>query len=122
MFKMDDRTLRLQLKRPDSTIGEELAQYYNAIVPVGYKRFPSEQVGTGPYKLDSFSPGEQSVHVRNPNYWRSGQPFFDRVTIIDFRGSGGPGQSFVGGPGRCDNRCRLRVCGNDQGTFRPLGS
>jgi peptide/nickel transport system substrate-binding protein len=84
LIKMDDRTLRLKLKRPDSTIGDELAQYYNAIVPVGYKRFPSEQIGTGPYKLKSFTPGEQSVHVRNPNYWRAGEPYFDQVTIIDF--------------------------------------
>jgi peptide/nickel transport system substrate-binding protein len=84
MNKMDDRTVRLRLKSPDSTIGEELAQFYNAIVPVGYKRFPSEQIGTGPYKLKSFSPGQQSVHVRNPNYWRAGQPYFDQVAIIDF--------------------------------------
>ena len=29
-------------------------------------------------------PASQSVHDRNPNYWRSGQPYFDQVTIIDF--------------------------------------
>ncbi len=90
MTKMDDRTVRFKLTQADSTIGEQLGQYYNGIVPVGYKRYnandPSTQaqVGTGPYKLKSFTPGQQSVHERNPNYWRSGQPYFDTVTIIDF--------------------------------------
>ena len=82
--KMDDRTVRLKLKQPDSTIGDQLGQYYNGMVPAGYNRYPADQVGTGPYKLQSFTPGQQSVHVRNPNYWRSGQPYFDQVTVIDF--------------------------------------
>src|SRR4029077_6978708 len=25
-----------------------------------------------------------SIHNRNPNYWRSGQPYFDTVRVIDF--------------------------------------
>ncbi len=83
MTKVDARTVRLNLKRPDSTIPDQLGQYYNGIVPVGYTR-SGPQNGTGPYKVQSFNPGSQSVHVRNPNYWRSGQPYFDQVTIIDF--------------------------------------
>src|SRR4051794_26182818 len=81
--KMDNLTVRLHLKQPDSTIGDQLGQYYNGIVPDGYTR-KGEQIGTGPYKLKSFSAGQQSVHERNPNYWRSGQPYFDTVTVIDF--------------------------------------
>jgi peptide/nickel transport system substrate-binding protein len=81
--KMDDRTVRLNLKQADSTIGEQMGQYYNGIVPVGYTR-AGTQNGTGPYKVQSFTPGQQSVHVRNANYWRSGQPYFDQVTVIDF--------------------------------------
>ena len=81
--KMDDRTVRLNLKQADSTIGEQMGQYYNGMVPVGYTR-AGTQNGTGPYKVQSFTPGQQSVHVRNANYWRSGQPYFDQVTVIDF--------------------------------------
>ena len=81
--KKDNLTLTLNLKQPDSTIGDQLGQYYNGIVPVGYTR-TGTQNGTGPYKVQSFTPGTQSVHVRNPNYWRSGQPYFDQVTVIDF--------------------------------------
>src|ERR1700716_591920 len=81
--KVDDRTVRLNLKQADSTIGDQLGQYYNGIVPVGYTR-AGEQIGTGAYKVQSFTKGQQSVHVRNTSYWRSGLPYFDTVTIIDF--------------------------------------
>jgi peptide/nickel transport system substrate-binding protein len=88
MRKLDKRTVRLTLKQPDGTILDALGQYIAGIVPVGYspgaigKANPN--VGTGPYKLDSFTPGQQSTLSRNPNYWRSGQPYFDKVVIIDF--------------------------------------
>jgi peptide/nickel transport system substrate-binding protein len=95
--KDDDRTVRLKLKQPDSTIGDQLGQYYNGIVPTGYTR-KGDQVGTGPYKLQSFTPGQQSVHVRNPNYWRGGgQPYFDQVTVIDFPDTAAQFNALLGG-------------------------
>jgi peptide/nickel transport system substrate-binding protein len=88
MKKMDKRTVRLHLKNPDATILDALGQYVAGIVPAGYSPHAigkaKPNVGTGPYKLKSFTPGQQSVHVRNPNYWRHGQPYFDQVVIIDF--------------------------------------
>jgi peptide/nickel transport system substrate-binding protein len=87
MKKMDKRTVRATLKHPDGTILDGLAQYIAGIVPVGYSPNAIGQakpnIGTGPYKLQSFTPGQQSTHVRNPNYWRTGQPYFDKVVIID---------------------------------------
>jgi peptide/nickel transport system substrate-binding protein len=88
MKKLDKRTVRMTLKRPDATILDALGQYIANIVPAGYspkavgKANPN--IGTGPYVLKSFTPGQQSVHVRNPNYWRTGQPYFDEVVVIDF--------------------------------------
>ena len=39
-------------------------------------------VGTGPYILESWTPQEETVLVRNPDYW--GEPvFFDRVIIVN---------------------------------------
>jgi peptide/nickel transport system substrate-binding protein len=87
MKKLDKRTVRVNLKHADGTIVDGLAQYIAGIVPVGYSPNAIGQakpnVGTGPYKLQSFTPGQQSTHVRNPNYWRTGQPYFDKVVIID---------------------------------------
>jgi len=88
MKKLDKRTLRCTLKQADGTILDGLGQYIAGIVPVGYSPTAvgkaNPNIGTGPYKLQSFTPGQQSVHVRNPNYWRTGQPYFDKVVIIDF--------------------------------------
>ncbi|HEY8768424.1 MAG TPA: ABC transporter substrate-binding protein [Dehalococcoidia bacterium] len=85
---LDKRTARLMLTEPDGTILDSLTQYTVTMVPVGYgptgAGSANPNVGTGAYKLKSFTPGQQSVHVRNPNYWRHGQPYFDSVVIIDF--------------------------------------
>jgi peptide/nickel transport system substrate-binding protein len=88
--KMDANTVRIGLKQPDSTIPDQLGQYFNGIVPVGYERKGAlKWVGTGPYKIQSFTPGQQSVAVRNENYWRpaSDGPWFDQVTVTDFADS-----------------------------------
>jgi peptide/nickel transport system substrate-binding protein len=88
--KLDRRTCRLFLSRPDVTLMEAFAQYVQGVVPVGYSPKSVNKgkglgwVGTGPFKVRSFTPGRESVHVRNENYWRDGQPYFDQVRIINF--------------------------------------
>src|SRR5207342_2514251 len=57
--KVDNYTVQLPLLTPDSTVPQTLASYTFGIVPVGYEAFsgdPSTQIGTGPYKLKSFTP------------------------------------------------------------------
>jgi peptide/nickel transport system substrate-binding protein len=95
--KLDKYTVRLPLKTPDATVPQTLGSYTFNIVPVGYKAYPASQIGTGAYKLKSFAPGQQSVHERNPNYWRSGEPYFDTVTIIDFSDSTAQVNGLLGG-------------------------
>jgi peptide/nickel transport system substrate-binding protein len=95
--KLDKYTVRIPLKTPDATIPQTLASYTFGIVPVGYQAYPHPQIGTGAYKLKSFTPGQQSVSVRNPNYWRTGEPYFDQVTIIDFNDSTAQVNALLGG-------------------------
>src|SRR5215472_4384536 len=97
MKKLDKYTVRLPLKTPDATVPQTLGSYTFNMVPVGYKGYPAPQVGTGAYKLKSFAPGQQSVHERNPNYWRSGEPYFDTVTITDFSSSAAQVNGLLGG-------------------------
>src|SRR5260221_8943875 len=98
MTKLDTHTVRLPLKTPDATIPQTLASYTFNVVPVGYKGYPAPQIGTGAYKLKSFTPGQQSVHVRNPNYWRGGgRPHLHPVTIIDFTHSTAPVNGLLSG-------------------------
>jgi peptide/nickel transport system substrate-binding protein len=98
--KMDANTVRIGLKQSDSTIPDQLGQYFNGIVPEGYERNNNlKWVGTGPYKVQSFTPGQQSVAVRNPNYWRpaSDGPWFDQVTVTDFADSAAQVNALLGG-------------------------
>jgi peptide/nickel transport system substrate-binding protein len=97
MKKLDPHTVRLPLKTPDSTVPQTLGSYTFTVVPVGYQAYPRPQIGTGAYKLKSFTPGQQSVHERNPNYWRSGEPYFETVTIIDFSDSTAQVNGLLGG-------------------------
>jgi peptide/nickel transport system substrate-binding protein len=80
--KIDERTVRIPLKLTNAAFPDDLGQYFNAIVPTDYD--PKKPVGTGPFKFQSFSPGQRSVFVKNPNYWESGKPYADQLVIIDF--------------------------------------
>jgi peptide/nickel transport system substrate-binding protein len=86
--KIDKLTVQLPLLSADSTIPQTLAGYTFGIVPKGYSAYkgdPSTQIGTGAYKLKSFTPGQQSVSERYDGYWRDS--YFDSVTITDFSDS-----------------------------------
>ena len=80
--KLDERTLLVPLNAPDSGFPDQIGQYFNTIVPVGYD--PKNPVGTGPFKYKSFTPGERSVFVRNGDYWQNGLPYVDELVIIGF--------------------------------------
>lgn len=80
--KLDNRTVRIQLKFPNVGFPEDLGQYFNSIVPTDYD--PKKPVGTGPFMYQSFVAGQRSVFVKNPDYWRDGLPRVDEVVIIDF--------------------------------------
>lgn len=80
---MDDLTLRVPMTGPFAALPECMSSSYNfGVVPADYD--PKKPVGTGPFKLDSFTPGQQSVFSRYDGYWKSGQPYLDSVTLIDF--------------------------------------
>jgi peptide/nickel transport system substrate-binding protein len=80
----DSLTVLVKMTRPFSSFPQQLASFwlYLFIVPVGYN--PAKPIGTGPFKFQSFAPGQRSVFVRNPNYWRTGLPYVDTLTISDF--------------------------------------
>jgi peptide/nickel transport system substrate-binding protein len=83
---LDTHTVQVPMTSPYGSFLDQLAYwYYLYIVPTGFN--PSKPNGTGPFKYQSFTPGQRSVFARNPNYWKSGLPYVDSVTIIDFSDS-----------------------------------
>jgi peptide/nickel transport system substrate-binding protein len=48
----------------------------------GHEWLATHAIGTGPYILDTFSPGDQVVLTQNPNYWRGWSgPHFKKIII-----------------------------------------
>src|SRR5256885_1719718 len=81
--KLDSRTVLVPMTSPYGSFVDQLAYwYYLYIVPVGFD--PKRPNGTGPFKYQSFTPGQRSVFVKNPNYWKPGLPYADSITVIDF--------------------------------------
>ncbi len=81
-------TVRLQLKRPAPGLVGNLGLVQTSIVPkkvverVGLKAFAQHPVGTGPFMLQSATPTFTTVRlVRNPRYWRKGQPYLDGLVF-----------------------------------------
>ena len=73
---VDDHTVRIELTKPSAILPIVLATKYAAIVPYGatHEDLQKKPVGTGPFMVDSFTPGPRFVAKRNPNYWRKGKP------------------------------------------------
>src|SRR4051812_44519701 len=77
--------LRMNLKAPDARIYGYLAWgRYSSVVPEGmYQQLDpaTEGIGTGPFKLDGkYVPNSGLTVVRNPNFWKQGQPYLDAIT------------------------------------------
>src|SRR5499427_999825 len=94
--KLDTHTVQVPMTSPYGSFLDQLAYwYYLYIVPTGFD--PSHPNGTGAFKYQSFTPGQRSVFVKNPNYWRPGLPYVDTLTIIDFSDSASLQNALVGG-------------------------
>jgi peptide/nickel transport system substrate-binding protein len=81
--KLSDTLVRVPLKIP---IGElqQYFGYFNAAIVVqdGTKNF-NKPVGTGPYKLDTFTPGTRTTFSANRDYWDSPKPYPDKLELVD---------------------------------------
>lgn len=75
-------TVEFRLNTPTATFDDSLGQYSLGIVPADYD--PAHPMGTGPFKTKSFSPGRQSIFVRNDSYWRDNEPYLDELVILNF--------------------------------------
>lgn len=94
MRKVDDRTVEFTLTKPNAVFDEALGYYINCIMPQDWDA--KQPVGTGPFKLTKFQPGEQFEFVRNENYF--GQvPFVDDLTIIEFADTTARVNALLGG-------------------------
>ena len=77
--------VRFKLSAPDARIVGFFAwQRYGPIVPEGlYDQINVSRnaIGTGPYKMVGFNPLDRVELVRNDNFWKTGQPYMDAMTL-----------------------------------------
>jgi peptide/nickel transport system substrate-binding protein len=80
--KVDATTLTIGLKQPWSDLPTQLGQRYLAIVKNGTTKFtPETTIGTGPFKLASWTPGTQTQLTAYNGYWESGKPYLGTVIL-----------------------------------------
>ncbi len=74
---IDQMTVKISLNEPDAAF---LVACTEAILPVGYGDQATQPVGTGPFKFQSYEPGQKVVLVKNDAYWDVARlPQIDKV-------------------------------------------
>ncbi|WP_425308575.1 ABC transporter substrate-binding protein [Ammonicoccus fulvus] len=88
MRAVDDTTVEFVLQTPWSGFPKVFTRWAPAYVPsptavaAGGATYGLKPVGVGPFKVETFSPGNEIVLVRNPNYRVGGLPKVDKLTYI----------------------------------------
>lgn len=82
---VDALTVDFALLSPVGDFPRFLAQEPLGVFPEGQQTFdrPEDLIGTGPYKIAEWTPGERYLMVRNDSYWEDGKPYLDEVEIIN---------------------------------------
>jgi peptide/nickel transport system substrate-binding protein len=97
--KVDDLTVTFTLDSANAIFPEALSAYSCGIVPVGYApKGGTGAIGTGPFKVQDFLPGQKGVFAKNENYWRAdGGPYVDTLEIAEFADSTAQLNALLGG-------------------------
>jgi peptide/nickel transport system substrate-binding protein len=87
---VDPLTVQIKLKQPYVPMLTFLGSLYNVMVnreaveKYGDLQRPEANVGLGPFSLDTYDKESGFTLVRNPNYWRQGLPYLDKVQVTVF--------------------------------------
>ena len=78
----DGHTVRFKLKIAYAGFADLFSDRQARIVPRDrLDTLAAQPIGTGPFKFKSFNPGDRIELVRNPDYYVSGDPKLDAVTL-----------------------------------------
>lgn len=94
----DATTVMITLTSPDSLLPYAFGDPHAVIVREGQDTFDlATSIGTGPYRLVSWIPGESMELARNPDYWDSGLPHLDGLRRVDAPDEATAGQGVLSG-------------------------
>ena len=79
---VDDYTVEITLDKPDGAFLMAMTMPFTSVLPKEWvdkvgKDIKRKPLGTGPFVIDSWSPGQKIVATKNPNYWDTGKPYLD---------------------------------------------
>lgn len=78
---VDASTVRIVLNSGNADLPVILSDYHLAIHPAGFTDF-DRAIGSGPFKVMEFVPGERVVFERFENYYEDGKPYLDGIDFI----------------------------------------
>ena len=81
----DPETVVITTKYKWAPLVADIALFNNAVLPKDYagmtqKQFYEQPIGTGPFKWDHWTHGQEIKLVKNPDYWQKGKPYLNSVT------------------------------------------
>ncbi|MDQ1395882.1 MAG: peptide/nickel transport system substrate-binding protein [Acidimicrobiaceae bacterium] len=81
--KVDDQTVQVTMQLPWVPFDSYLAGIFvfNPTMLADPKTSDHHPVGTGPYTLKEWIPGNHMTVVKNPGYWQQGQPYLDSIEL-----------------------------------------
>src|SRR3989441_9672110 len=83
----DEHTVIFKLQNPAPYLMMALSGYESPVVPkhlfegtdVKTSKYANAPVGTGPFKFVEWQRGQYMRFDRNPDYWKKGRPYLDRI-------------------------------------------
>lgn len=85
---LDSHTIELKLSQPNVVVLSALASSTAHILSKEWLEedhdVTLEMNGTGPFMLSEYEPGVRVVLDKNPDYWKEGMPYLDRLVTIPY--------------------------------------
>ncbi len=84
---VDDYTVEITLEAPDLSFLHALTMEFCSVIPEEWvekwgKEINRHPLGTGRYVFDHWTPGQEIVLTKNPNYWEEGKPYLDELRFV----------------------------------------
>ena len=97
-----DTQVQFVLSAPNPDFPADAADYHAAILSKDVADPKAEQVGSGPFRLDSFEAENRAMLVKNPDYWMkdsqgSPLPYLDSIEFVFGPDQGAQVQSLISG-------------------------
>lgn len=127
--KVDSHTVRFRLKQAYGPFKDVWANRYLRMVPANFD--PAKPVGTGPFRVQAFTAGQQSTFERFDGYFRE-PAFADRLVIVNINENAASINALRGGQvdisyslpfaeaRTIESNPRLKLLNNPSGLYIPI--